>query len=257
MLSPHLFRLAVSLLLLGGPLAAAGAEPPIVAKARAYLGTEAALNAVRSIHQTGTMLAPNPADPAKPIPVALELIFQGPYPCRQRTTSSTDALVDTSALDNYDSWHRVQNPKNPSQYRLQLPSAEEIKRQRAMVWENVGFYRGLEKMGGKVLDQGSATRDGVACRKIAFVHAENIIFTHYFDEATGRLVLTETESGGTFREQGEITVNGVRFAKVIVTTLPGPDGKPVTVTVTWDKITVNESFPDSVFAVPAYTAPAN
>jgi hypothetical protein len=255
MLSPRLRRLAATLVLFLAPLAAVGAEPPILAKARAYLGTEAALNAVKSVHYTGTMLAPNAADPAKPFPVALELIFQAPF--RQLTTSSSKALVDVTGLDGYDCWHRVQNPQDASQYRLQLPPAEQIKRQRAMVWENLGFYRGLERLGGKVLDQGDATRDGVACRKIAFVHAENIIFTHYFEIATGRLVLTETEAGGTFREQGEIVANGVRFAKVLVSSNPGSDGKPVTVTVTWDKITVNEIFPDSVFAVPAYTAPAN
>ena len=255
MLPPCLRRLAATLVLLIAPLAAAGAEPAILAKARAFLGSEAALNAVKSIHYTGTMLAPNATDPAKPFPVALELIFQAPS--RQLTTSSTDALVDATGLDNYDSWHRVQNPKNPSQYRLQLLPAEQIKRQRAMVWENLGFYRGLESLGGKVLDQGNVTCDGVACRKIAFVHAENIIFTHYFEVATGRLVLTETEARSTFREQGEIVVNGVRFAKVLVSSNPGADGKPVTVTVTWDKITVNESFPDSIFAVPALTVPTN
>jgi hypothetical protein len=255
MLSPCLRRLAATLVLLLAPLAAVGAEPAILAKARAYLGTEAALNAVKSVHYTGTLLAPNATDPAKPFPVALELIFQAPF--RQVTTSSTDALVDTTGLDNYESWHRVQNPKDASQFRLQLIGAEQIKRQRAMVWENLGFYRGLERLGGKVLDQGDATRDGVACRKIAFVHAENIIFTHYFEVATGRLVLTETEAGSTFREQGEIIVNGVRFAQVLVSSNPGADGKPLTVTVTWDKITVNESFPDRVFAVPAIPAPAS
>lgn len=229
---------------------AMGAEPPIVAKARAYLGPEAALNGVKSVHYVGSMLAPNAADPAKPIPVAIDIIIQAPY--RQRLMRSTPSVVDTTALDGYDCWNRMQEQKNPTKWRLQLLGPDQIRRQRATVWENLAFYRGLEQVGGKVLDQGAVTVEGVACRKLAFVHAENIIFYRYFDETSGRLVLTETESGSSIRELGEIMVNGLRFPRVIVNTLKGADGKEQTITITFDQITVNESFPASIFAVPSF-----
>lgn len=250
MFSTSLRRPAAALAILLASVTAAQAEHPMVAKARAYLGPEAALNAVKSVHYMGSMLVPNPADSAHPTRVAIDIIFQAPY--RQRTVSSTDAVTDTTALDTYDAWHR-QDPKDKTLWRLQLLPKDQIRRQRAIVWENLGFYRGLEREGGKIIDQGPVTIAGVACRKLAFVHADDIIFYRYFDAATGRLVLTETESGGAIREQGEIMVNGIRFPKVIVNTNKTPDGKEQTLTITFDKIIVNESFPASLFEIPSFT----
>lgn len=112
------------------------------------------------------------------------------------------------------------------------------------------IFRGLETRGGRIEDQGVVTIDGVACQKVAFIHAENIIFYRYFDLATGRLTLTETEAGGTLREQGELIAAGLRFPKSLVTTAKNPAGKVQTVTITVEKITVNEVFPASFFAVP-------
>ena len=90
----------------------------------------------------------------------------------------------------------------------------------------------------------------MACQKIAFIHAPNIVFHRYFDQATGRLVLTETEAGGTLREQGEILAAGLRFPKSILTTNKLPNGGVQTVTITIEKVTVNEVFPASFFGVP-------
>ncbi|MFI5358352.1 MAG: hypothetical protein ACHQ4G_13555 [Opitutales bacterium] len=238
-------------MILLAPASVARAEHPMVAKARAYLGPETALNAVKTVHYTGSLMAPDPADPQKLAPVAVDIIFQAPY--RQRTVRITDAFIDTTALDTYDGWHRVQDPKDAKRWRLQLLPTEQIKRQRAIAWENLAFFRGLEKAGGKVLDQGPVTIAGVVCRKLAFVHADDIIFYRYFDETTGRLVLTETESGSSIREQGEIMASGIRFPKMIVNTVKGADGKEQTVTITFDKIIVNEVFPDSTFEIPSFS----
>lgn len=247
------FRPFVTLLALSlAPVAPVQAEPAIIAKARAYLGSEAALMAVKSVHYTGSMAAPNPAGPATPVSVAIDIIFQAPY--RQRTVRTTATLVDTSALDTYDGWRRVQDPKDPSRWRLQQLPTDQVKRQRAIVWENLAFFRGLERVGGTVEDQGSVTIDGVACRKIAFTHAPDMIFYRYFAEANGRLILTETEAGSSIREQGEIMVNGLRFPKKIINTIKAADGKLQTVTITFDTITVNETFPDSFFAVPSFSS---
>src|ERR1019366_2504737 len=142
---------------------------------------------------------------------------------------------------------------DPTQQRLQVLAAAQVKRQRAIVWENLGFYRGLEREGGQVLDQGTAVIGGVTCRKLAFVHADDIIFYRYFDEASGRLVRSETESGDAILEQGEILAGGIRFPKIIVNTLKGADGKEQSITITFDKITVNETFPESIFAVPSFS----
>ncbi len=244
-------RFAALLALVCVPAAAVQAEPAIIAKARAYLGSEAALNAVKSVHYTGSMLAPVGADATKPLTVGVEIMFQTPY--RQRTVRTTTSIVDTSALDDYDGWQKIQDAKDPTRWRLQLLPTDQVKRQRAIVWENLAFYRGLEQEGGSVVDQGPVTLEGVACRKVAFIHAPDLIFYRYFAVATGRLMLTETENGSSIREQGEIMVTGIRFPRKITNSIKTADGKEQTVTITFDTITVNETFPASQFAIPSFS----
>jgi hypothetical protein len=224
----------------------------VIAKARAYLGPEAALNAVQSVHFTGTLVTSEAtAAGPKPIEAVVDIIFQRPY--RQRIMATSEKGIETTALDSYDGWHRVQDPKDPSRWRMDLLSKDQIKRLRANTWENLSFYRGLELKGGTVEDLGPATVDGVACQKLAFRHEAGIVFFRYFDQATGRLVLTETEQGGTIREQGEIMAGGLRFPKTVVTTTKQADGKERSVTVNFDKVGVNEAFDGSIFSVPAFT----
>jgi hypothetical protein len=129
--------------------------------------------------------------------------------------------------------------------------SDQIKRLRATTWENLSFFRGIERVGGRMEDLGPVTFEGIACQKIAFIHDTNIIFYRFFEVSTGRLVYTETENGSSIREQGEIKVNGIRFPKSMVNTTKTPTGQLRTFTVTFDKITVNEVFPANLFAVPA------
>jgi outer membrane lipoprotein-sorting protein len=225
-----------------------GAEPAIIAKARAYLGPEAALNGVKSVHYVGTKEVPNAGDPTKPTLVSIDLIFQAP--ANQRTVQASDTVIETTALCDFYSWHRTQDAKNPTRWSLKFLPQNQVSRQAAIVWENLAFFRGLERAGGQTLDQGRVALNGVACRKVSFVHDANVVFIRYFDEATGRLLLTETEDGGTTREQGELMVSGIRFPKRILNTVKGPGGKEQVLTITFDQITVNEDFPRSTFVAP-------
>jgi hypothetical protein len=236
----------VSLFVLG----AHAAEPAILAKARAYIGSETALGNLRSVHYVGTLVTADPKDPTKQTRATMEIIFQKPE--QQRIVATTDKAIETTALDGYEAWQRVQDATNPAKWKQTLLGTEQIKRLRANTWENIAFFRGIEKVGGRLEEQGTQTIDGVTCQKIAFIHAPNIIFYRYFDVATGRLVMTETEAGGSIKEQGEMLVNGIRFPRTIVTSSGGKTdkGEPQTVTINFEKITINESFPAKDFAVP-------
>ncbi len=227
----------------------AAEEPPIIAKARAFIGAEKILNELKSVHYVGTLVTADPADPSKQTRAAMEITFQRPE--QQRIMATSDKMVEITALDGYEGWQRVQDPKDPAKWRQTLLGPDQIKRLRANTWENLAYFRGIEKVGGRIEDLGAATVEGVACQKIAFIHAPNIVFYRYFDLSTGRLVFTETEAGGTIREQGEVVVHGVRFPRSIVTQTKNREGKLVTVTITFDKITINETYPAGLFAVPA------
>jgi len=243
------FRAVFFALLAFASVVSAYAELPIVAQARAFLGAEADLEEVKSVHYVGTLVTSDPADANKPASAAVDIVFQKPG--QQRISIAYEKAVEQTALDGYDGWQRQQDPSDPAKWRQTLLSADQIKRLRANTLENLMFFRGIDRVGGKIEDLGPVNVDGVACQKIAFIHGPNIVFTRYFESATGRLVLTETEAGGAIREQGSMVVNGVRFPKTIITVTKAAGGKVQTVTINFEKITVNEVFPPSFFAVPA------
>lgn len=243
---------AIHCLLLAALLPAAALRADVaatLAKARAYYAPDAVLDAVESIHYVGTAetVTATPEGP-KPVKAAIEIIFQ--RPSRQRMVITLPDRIEITALDEYEAWQRVQDPSDSTRWRLTLLGPQQVKRLRATAWENLSFHRGLEKRRGRIDDLGLVQVDGVSAHKIAFLHDNDIIFFRYFDPTTGRLILTETDQGERIREEGEIVANGIRFSHKVITTSKLPEGGERVVTVTFDRITVNESFPASLFAIP-------
>ena len=228
------------------------AEPAIIAKARAHIASEAVLNGLKSVHFIGTLSAPDPADPAKTVTMAMDIVFQRPM--QQRISTISAKGTDDTVLDGYDAWQRFEDKADAAKSRQGILGVDQIKRLRANTWENLAFFRGIESVGGRLEDQGPAKIDGIACQKIAFIHAPNIIFVRYFELATGRLVQTETEAGGRIREEGDVIVSGIRFPRVLTTESKDAKGVWQKITISFDKVTVNETFPANYFAVPGYGA---
>lgn len=243
----RLLRLVVPVFCLG-VLPGLHAEDPLIAKARSFLGPEATLDAVRSLRMLGQLEVVDGDNPGSG-GARLEILFQKPD--RQRITATSDARTEVTALDGYDAWSRVADVQAQGKWQVTLLGPEQIKRLRANTFENLSFYRGLESRGARVEDRGAATVEGVTCRKFAFIHAPDIVFTRSFDIATGRLVLTETDSGTKIREEGEILSGGLRFPQRIVTVNSLPDGKFRTLRVTFTEITVNPELPADAFSMPS------
>lgn len=258
--SEALVRIAATLVGSFGLIAVARAQTAgqIVAKARAYLGEEAALSAIKSVHFVGTM-ATQQLTPEGPQPVrfAIEIIFQKPY--QQRIIMTSPTTIQLTGLDDYDGWQRMQDVTDESNWKLTLLDPGLIKKLRANTWENLNFFKGIEQRGGSVRVIGPATVDGSATIKVAFIHEPGIMFYRYFDTTTGKLVLTETGQGDRIREEGEIMVNGLRFPQKVTSVSKAADAKGQLVdnpaVITFDKITLNEAFPDSLFAVPPLRPP--
>jgi hypothetical protein len=243
---PRLLCVVVPVLCLGF-LPGLRAEDPLITKARAYLGSEADLTGVQAIRMLGKLEVVD-AENTGSGAAQLEILFQKPD--RQRITAVSEVRTEITALDGYDAWSRVSDPKDPAKWQVTILGPEQIKRLRANTFENLAFYRGLESRGARVEDRGQATVDGVVCRKFAFIHGPDIVFTRSFDAATGRLVLTETDSGTKIREEGEIRSGGLRFPQSIVTVNSLPDGKVRTLRVTFTEITVNPELPPDAFSIP-------
>lgn len=225
----------------------------VIARARAGVGSEAALAALQSLHYTGTLTttAVDEKGGTRPVKVGIEIIFQRPF--RQRIVATSENKIEITALDDYEGWQREQDPSDSTRWRMTLLTPDQIKRLRANTWENLSFFKGLEQRRGRVEDLGKVSLEGKICRKLSFNHGDGIVFTRYFDDATGRLVLTETENGITIREEDETVVDGIRFPRKIISKSKLGDGSERVVTIVFDKITTNETFADSLFAVPAMT----
>lgn len=241
MKAPRPFAFAALLAFAIAPLGAQTAEE-VIAKARAFLGGDAALNAIKSVHFTGALEV---SDGTK---LPTDIIFQKPY--RQRITVTGPKVIEATALDGYDAWQKRTNPANPTQWQVTLLDGNQVKRLRANTLENLSFYAIKEMPGCVVQVTGEATVDGRACVKLSFAHGAAVVFIRYFDKATGQLLKTDTENGGEIREEGEMFVNGVRFPKKVL----NKTASGAVTAISFDKVTINETFPADTFAVPSLQA---
>ena len=249
----HLYAFAAVALLAALPVRADEVAEQWVAKARAHLGSDAALDAVHSLRFqgsfAGTEQVPDPTDAKKtieqPVRVGIDIIFQ--QPMQQRQVIRSERVERVTALDGYDGWEKVEDLTGKNSPRLTLLDAMSIKRLRATTIENLSFYAGRAAGSRQVQYLGEETVDGIICVKLSFTHGGNIVFLRYFDRASGHLVKTVVEGGGEIREEGELIVSGVRFPKKV--TNKSSSGRSTT--ITFDQIIVNESFPAEFFAVPS------
>jgi len=247
---PKFLRLAAAAFVILGAVVARAAEPAIIAKARARLAPDAVLDAVTSVHYVGSLAFTDPENPVATRTAKVEFFLR--KPAQQRIVVANDKTIEVKALDGYDAWTRVTDATDPTKWSQTLLSADQIRQLRADVWQNLSFFRGIEHVGGAVEDQGPATVDGIACEKLTFTHGGGIVYDRYFDVATGRLVYTGNDTNN-IREEGEIVAGGIRFPQKIQISLKAGD-KIVRQTITFEKITVNEPLPDSLFALPALQA---
>lgn len=236
MKSGPLFRALVFLSL--ASLAVAGPVEDMIAKARAYLGPEAALDGVRTIHFKGTL----ELDANTRVPI--DIVFQKDN--QQRITASAEKVIETTALDGYDAWQKRTDAAAPSRWQLTLLDAQQVKKLRANTWENLHFFKGIEKRGGRVEHGGESDVDGRTCIKLTYYHTDAIWFARYFDKATGKLMKTVTDNGSEIREEGEMVVDGIRFPKKVIS--KSPNGQVTT--ITFDRLELNKPVPASEFAVP-------
>ncbi len=231
--------LAAGLLIvsLGAGASASDELDVIIARARAYVGPEEALDNVTSIHYAGVLLSED-GNEGK-----VDIIFQKPN--FQVVTVEIETIRETTALSAYEGWRKVEDMNNESDWELTLLEARQIRRLQANVWENLNWFRGIEKRNAEVVYDGLTEIDGVECDQVSYLHGDGIKFIRYFDVETGRLVVTETEQGGQIREKGEITEFGIRFPNSVLTSVNDQSS-----TIRFDLVEVNKEYDEEMFDVP-------
>jgi len=218
----------------------------VIAKAREYLGGDAALSAIHSIHFSGTTVEFDGKADAAPYPI--EIVFQKDF--QQRIVLTKPTQTEIIALDDYEAWRRLQDTDDPTRGQTLLYLKEKVKQLRATTWENLAFFKGVEQVGGTVVDDGLVDLDGKSAHKLTFVHEPGVVYVRYFDPESGRLLLTETDQGSRIREDGEVMAGNVRFPQRIVISDTESSGTKRTVTINIGKVVINETFPDEFFSVP-------
>ena len=241
------------LLLLVSSFALSAQTDATLQKARAYLGSEAALSAVKSVHYQGklTTIVTDAAGEEIKAEAEIRITFAKPY--YQRIEILATDKREITALDDYEAWQRIQNPENEAQWRLTILDAPQVRRLRANTWENLNFFNDITKIGGKIEDLGRVNIDGRSLHKIAFIHSPEVVFFRFFDPASGELVFSETDAGAIIRETGANRVAGVKFPAQVETTSMRPDGGKQVVSVTFDSVKVNEGINRADFRMPSVT----
>ena len=216
----------------GDPIAEA-----ILAKARKRLGNEAKLNEVQSLRFRGTITT------VKGDSNAIEIVFKKPY--KQRQVFIGDRVVREIGLNDYEAWTKVYDKRTPSRYKLIPHSTDGLKRIRASTFENLYFFFPYSNRWRKVeyLDQDVYGDLKVHRIKVSY---GKIYYLRHIEDRTGRIVLTEVETGERIVEGGEMIADGIRFPRTLTTFRNGNEVHRIA----FDEIQVNPVVDDSLFTLP-------
>jgi outer membrane lipoprotein-sorting protein len=228
---------------------AANAAPTaneIIAQARAKIGPENKLTAVKSIKFEGKV-----TDELGKEVAYLELEYKLPYSRREyalRKDSSTEIINASNGLEGY---LKVRNGDNRNE-QIRPFNSRDIKANIAMLQADTGFYAAPPK--GKVTYIGEGLQQQKRTHILEYEYEGGIIYRRYFDIATSLLVAQQIYTANTPEdkrtlviEEGElIAEGGLRFPKK--TTTYDPSGKKSVCEYT--DVKVNLDIPDTKFAFP-------
>jgi outer membrane lipoprotein-sorting protein len=256
---------SAALLLAAIPISSLSAQSAdeIIAKARSFVGSEEALQAIQSLEYHGTVHQTETGDTQE---LSLYLL----KPSMQRQELAMGSGYMTQAVDGYDGWmFFVKSEEAEAEMADEADTAEaeaapandagpermfrvlrfdEIRNMQAMTRENLYFFKESVGLRGKVIDKGLTERDGDEVVWLQFDHGGGNVFDRYFDPETGKLLATRVADGSVWIEEGEIVIDGIKFpasTKMIV------DGEVVT-EIVFDTIKVNSGLSEGDFSIPDF-----
>ena len=225
---------------------AAPSATGLIAKARAALGDEKSLTAVRTLH-----IEMSAADgEGKPLG---SLISEYKAPMKQRELDYTqDKLEILTAIDGNEGHRLLRNMADGRRQLIILP-AEEVNARRDFACANLYLLAEPSAERGSVSVAKDETIDGKTCAVLDYAYKSGITLRRYIDAATGRLVASRIDQknkpGELMLNEGEQTVSGIKYPKLIV--IRDAAGKTLR-RLTLTKIEVNGDIADSSFVTPLY-----
>lgn len=235
--------LSFALLLMSvGPFIQAGELEDLIAKARAQLGTEYALDSVKTLQYFGTVFDGDGKEIGK-----MELRFKKPH--LQRLDIIEADKKEITGISDYEGYVQFFGEEGQS-LNLRVLGAPQVKLMQINAHENLSFFTGPQKRrGGDIELLETVDRDGVKAKKVRFSYdAGSFHYDRFFDASTGKLLATVSGNNGLeLRETGELEASGITFPKEVLTY----DGDKMLRRVVFNKVLVNEDIADAVFEFPS------
>lgn len=236
------FLFCICLIALVSPLSA---ESPkvrmIIERARATVGTEAALNGLVTLSMTGWI------EPAESKVPGGTLMIITRKPSSQRLEVKVDDMVETTILDG-KSGCIIRSHLNDKEKRSQMRAmqGEEFKRAEFNTRQLFSFYAADFKNGETITYEGIEQRRGVRCHKLLYSYPDGISTTRYFAVNDDTLVSTVTDKGVESVEVGERIIGGIKFPKRV----EYYEDNKMLHTVVISKVVINKPLPRGIFAIP-------
>jgi len=211
----------------------------VVSQARAYIGSEEALDEIDAIRYVGTLTPTNEsADP-----VGIDLLIKKPGLQKlvvEGEAGSTTSVVSASQgfvlQENFETGQQAGGPM----------ALEQIQSLKANSVENLYFYDFPTRLQVRSKYMGTEEVRGQEVDVVRSVHRGGVIYLRYFDPDTGNLIATQTDNGLLNVEKGERVINGLKFAEEVESY--NQEGELIH-TIRFEEITVNPEVSDNAFDI--------
>lgn len=232
----------ICLIAVATPLFAAGPKVrAIVERARATVGTEAALDGLVTLQMSGWI---EPAESKMP---SAQVLIISRKPCSQRLAVTVDDVVETTILAG-DSGCIIRSNLSDEEKRSQIRKMtdEELERVAFSTRQLFSFYGADFKSGESIKYEGIEQRRGLRCHKLLYSYPDGISTTRYFAVNDDMLVSTITDKGVESVEVGEQIIAGIRFPKRV----EYYQGQKMLHTMVVRKVEVNKPLKRGIFTIP-------
>ena len=183
-------------------------ENDIIDRARATLGTDAALDDLVTLDLVGRL---EPVDPKMP---SAMLLIVARKPLSQRLEIKVDDIVETTILDG-DRGCIIRSNLNAEASQMRDLTDPELERVIYSTRQFFNFYRPNFKNGEKVSLVGTETYRDERCYKLLYEFPNGLQTVRYFSVLDDTLVSTISENGLESIGLGSQTVGGIKFPKEI------------------------------------------
>jgi hypothetical protein len=220
----------------GNPSVSAG---DIIDRARATVGTEAALNRLVTLQIIGVL------EPAAPEIPSATLLIIARKPCSQRLELRVDDLVETTIL-NGGRGCIVRSNLNAEASQMRELVGVELERMIYSTRQHFNFYRPDFKNGERVRLEGIENFRGQRSYKLIYEYPDGQETIRYFSVVDDTLVATITENGVASIGKGAQIIEGIRYPEAI----DYYEGDRKLHTIVLREVKVNQPLPAGVFDIP-------